>query len=122
MADSQTNFNVEQGTTFTLDFDIRDADGDPVDISTALVVGQIRKTASSKDISATFTVTEVDFSLGQFTLSLSAIDTSKLKCNPSNSAYRTITPFAYDVELHYADGTVNRILSGVINVSPEVTR
>jgi hypothetical protein len=122
MADSKTNFNVDQGATFTLDFQLKDADGDPVNISTAVIFGQVRKTVSSKEIAANFEVIPIDLVQGQFTLKLSAISTSKLKCNPSHTAQRQPTPFAYDVELHYSDGTVSRILEGILFVSPEVTR
>lgn len=121
MADD-TNFDLDQGTSFRLDMALLDEGGDPVDLSTSLVIGQIRKTASSKVVEAEFTVEEVDFSLGQFTLTLSAVVTSKLKCNPSYTAQRIPTQFAYDVEVHNTDGSVLRIISGVLNVSPEVTR
>lgn len=120
MAD--TNFNVEQGTNFHLDVEILDGDGDPVDLSTALIIGQVRKTASNKKIEASFSVINTDLVAGQFAIELSAPVTSQLKCNPSFAAQRVITPFAYDIEIHYVDGTVNRILSGVLYVSPEVTR
>jgi hypothetical protein len=120
MAD--TNFDIDQGTNFRLDCEVLDGLGDPIDITTALIIGQVRKTASNKTIEAEFVVEPTNLLLGQFAITLSAVATSKLKCNPSNSAQRIPTQFAYDVEIHYTDGTVNRILSGVFNVSPEVTR
>lgn len=122
MAISQTNFDIDQGTDFLLDVTLLDGNNVPIDISTAKVTGQVRKTASSKEVEACFAVTPIDLVLGKFTISLSALVTSQLKCAPSNSAQRTISQFAYDVEIHYSDGIVNRILSGVLTVSPEVTR
>jgi hypothetical protein len=120
MAD--TNFDVDQGSTFSLDVALVDNSNDPIDITTAVVVGEVRRYASSSNVEACFTVTPIDLSLGKFTLTLDAVTTSKLKCTPFNSAQRMLTQFAYDVELHYAGGYVIRILSGVLNVSPEVTR
>jgi len=120
MAD--TNLDMDQGTSFRLDLQVLDSAGAPVNLSTATMEGQVRKTASSSTVEAQFVIVNVDLPLGKFAVTLSASATSALKCNPSNSAQRVPTQFAYDVEVHYADGTVNRILSGVINVSPEVTR
>lgn len=122
MSIAQTNFDIDQGSDFRLDIELKDADNNPVDLTGALIIGQIRKTASSKDIEADFIIEETNLLLGQFAITLDALTTSQLKCNPSYAAYRTITPFAYDVEIHYAGGKVDRILTGVINVSPEVTR
>jgi hypothetical protein len=120
MAD--TNLDMDQGTSFRLDLQVLDSTNTPVNLTTATMAGQIRKTASNEHIEAEFVIVPVDLTIGKFAITLSAAATSALKCNPSNSAQRVPTQFAYDVEVHYADGTVTRILSGVINVSPEVTR
>lgn len=116
-----TNFDLDQGTNFRLDIALLDDNGDPYDITGQVVVGMVRKTASNKNVEATFVVEEDDFSLGQFALTLSAVVTSGFHMNPSYSAQRIPTQFAYDVELHNTDGSVVRILQGVLNVSPEVT-
>lgn len=121
MADD-TNFDIDQGSTFRLDIALTDDLNAPIDITGDLVIGYVRKTASNRNIEAMFTVVEDDFTQGKFALILSAQQTSALKCNPSYSAQRIPTQFAYDVELHYTDGTVIRFLQGVLNVSPEVTR
>lgn len=122
MASTQTNFDIDQGADFRLEMTLLDSNNDPIDVSTAVVVGQIRKTTSSNGIEASFTIEDIDMTIGKFAILLPAEVSSQLKCNPSYSAVRAITQFAYDVEIHYADGKVNRILSGVLNVSPEVTR
>lgn len=122
MAKAQTNFDIDQGSDFRFDVELLDVNGDPVDLSAALIIGQVRKKISSRDIDATFTIEPVDLAQGKFALILSATTTSSLKCDLSNNAFRTITHFAYDVEVHQDDGTITRILEGVLNVSPEVTR
>jgi hypothetical protein len=122
MASEQTNFDIDQGTDFRLDLELLDADGLPIDVTTAVIVGQVRKTASSDTVEAEFVVEATDLANGKFSIKLDAATTSKFKVAPSPTAYRTVTPFAYDLEVHFIDGTVSRILSGVLNVSPEVTR
>lgn len=122
MAKVETNFDIDQGSDFRFDVELLDGNDDPVDLSSALIVGQIRKKVSSKEIDATFEIHPVDLSVGKFALILNSSTTSKLKCEMSNNAFRTITHFAYDVEVHQSDGTITRILEGVLNVSPEVTR
>lgn len=121
MANDQTNFDIDQGADFRLDVELLDLAGDPVDVSAAVIIGQIRKTASSPTVEACFTIDPTDLAEGKFGIVLDALTTASLKCNTSITAQRTITQFAYDVEVHFADDTVTRILSGVLNVSPEVT-
>jgi hypothetical protein len=122
MSIAQTNFDIDQGSDFRLDVELKDSENAPIDVTNALIIGQIRKTASSKEVQTSFLIEEGNFALGKFALILSAATTSKLKCNPSYSAYKTTTLFAYDVEIHYASGKIDRILTGVLNISPEVTR
>lgn len=122
MAIVDTNFNVDQGSDFRFDVELLDADDNPVDVSGCIIIGQVRKKMSNRGVDAVFTIVPIDLTLGRFTLVLDAIVTSNLQCNLSHTAHRTITEFAYDVEVHAGDGTVTRILQGVLNVSPEVTR
>ena len=122
MAIAQTNFDIDQGADFRFDVELLDINDNPVDVSGGLIVGQVRKKMSSRTIDAVFTVVPIDLTLGKFTLVLDALTTASLQCDLSHTAYRTITQFAYDVEVHTNDGKVTRILQGVLNVSPEVTR
>ena len=122
MAKQQTDFNVDQGSDFEFDVTLLDDNDDPVDVSTSLIIGHIRKNISSKDILAEFQFIPIDLTAGKFTLFLDAITTSQFPCGLANSPFRTITQFAYDVEVHDQDGRVTRILEGVLNVSPGVTR
>lgn len=122
MANDLTNFDIDQGADFRADIQLLDAAGEPVDVSSALIIGQVRRTVSSADIDAVFSIDPTDLANGKFGLLLSAAATSKLKCDSSPFASRNITQFAYDVEVHYNNGRVDRILTGILNVSPEVTR
>ena len=118
----QTNFDIEQGATFMADIKIVDADDNPVDLTGTTFRGQVRKTASSDKIYGVFSFTPTNLAQGMFTVILSAAETSALPCHSSPTAIRTITSFAYDIEAKYSDGSVERLLSGMLNVSPEVTR
>jgi len=120
MAD--TNFDVDQGSDFRFDCAATDSTGAPVDLTGAAIVGYVRERASSRNVQAIFNVIPVDLALGQFAITLTSTQTSKLEVDRSYTAYRTITQLAYDVEVHYAGGPVVRVLQGVLNVSPEVTR
>lgn len=122
MSVEQINFNVDQGSDFSVEISLLDPNDEPIDISNAQIIGQVRKTASSKTIEAVFTIVPIDLTIGQFTLILTAEESSKMKCMPSYFAQRSIAQFAYDVEVHFNNGKVTRILQGVLNVSPEVTR
>lgn len=122
MSIGRTNFDIDQGSDFILNMSLLDASDDPIDLTGAQILGQIRKTASSETVETEFDFTPVDLANGEFIISLSASKTSQLKMQPSFAAERTITQYAYDVKIIYSDGSVNRILSGIINISPEVTR
>jgi hypothetical protein len=99
-----------------------DASDNPIDLSGAQILGQIRKTASSDAIETEFDFIPVNLANGEFIISLPAAKTSQLKMLNSYNAERTMTQYAYDVKVIYSDGSINRILTGILNVSPEVTR
>jgi hypothetical protein len=122
MSIGRTNFDIDQGSDFILNMSLLDADNDPIDLTGAQILGQLRKTASSETVEAEFDFVPVNLANGEFIISLSASKTSQLKMSASFAAERTITQYAYDVKVIYSDGSINRILSGVVNVSPEVTR
>ena len=122
MSIGRTNFDIDQGSDFTLNMSLLDADDQPIDLTGAQILGQVRKTASTEIVETEFDFVPIDLANGEFIISLPAIKTSQLKVSPSYAAERTITQYAYDVKIIYSDGTINRILSGILSISPEVTR
>lgn len=122
MAIGRTNLDIDQGSDFVLNLALLDAEDQPVNLTGAQILGQIRKTASSETVETEFDFTPVNLANGEFIISLPAAKTSKLKMSPSFSAERAISQYAYDIKIIYPDGSINRILSGIISVSPEVTR
>lgn len=117
-----SDFDVDQGTSFEAEVLELDSVGNPMDMTGAVLVGQIRKTASSPTVVGNFSFVLTDLSQGSFSITLTPKVTSALPCDPSPTAARITTDFAYDIEAHYPDGTVDRLLGGVLHVSPEVTR
>mgnify|MGYP006268826477 CR=1 FL=1 len=122
MSVQHANFNVDQGSDFKLYIQLLDKDDQPVDATNAVIIGQIRKTASTKHVSAEFAIEPIDPSIGTFFLKLNGNESSKLHCTPSYFAERTNTEYSYDVEVHFPNGEINRIMQGILYVSPEVTR
>jgi hypothetical protein len=122
MSIGRTNFDIDQGSDFILNLSLLDASDDPIDLTGAQIIGHIRKTASSETIETEFDFTPVNLAIGEFIISLPAAKTSQLKMQSSYGAERTITQYAYDIKIIYSDGSINRILTGILNVSPEVTR
>ena len=122
MSVQYANFNIDQGSDFKLYVQLLDEHDQPVNATGATIIGQIRKTASTKTVSAEFIVEPIDLSIGTFFLKLNGKDSSKLDCLPSYFAERTITEYTYDVEVHFANGEINRVMQGILYLSPEVTR
>lgn len=122
MSIARTNFDIDQGSDFVLNMALLDADDQPINLIGAQIIGQIRKTASSEKIEVEFDFIPVNLALGEFIISLPAAKSSMLKVLPSFAAERTITQYAYDIKVVYSDGSINRILTGIVNISPEVTK
>ena len=108
MAD-QINLLVDQGTTYSVNLEVKDSNGDVVNLTGYTGAGQIRKQYTSNSAVA-FSVNV--FSNGTVTASLSANQTSSLDQGR----------YVYDIELTNSLGEVSRIVEGLITFTPEVTR
>lgn len=104
------NITLDQGSDYILDLNLSRA-GIELDLTGYAIRGQIRPTITSSTLSASFTGTVVDASLGQFQISLSAATTAAM----------THGMYYYDVEI-YKSPYVTRLLEGTLLVRPEVTR
>lgn len=109
------NLVIDQGTTFSLDITVSDANGNEIDLAGYTLRAQLRKSYGATSYTA-FTVTaDDDTTTGILTISLTDTQTSALKAGR----------YVYDVEIvaPVADGSiVTRVLEGIITVTPEVTR
>tara|TARA_B100000902_G_scaffold366011_1_gene387439 strand:- start:416 stop:754 length:339 start_codon:yes stop_codon:yes gene_type:complete len=107
-----SNLTIDQGSTFSVDIDVKDSDDDILNLSGYTVAGQIRKTYSSST-KTDFTATVSNSSGGVVNISLSATQTNALKAGR----------YVYDVEITKTDtAAVTRIVEGQIEVTPGVTR
>ena len=108
-----SNLTIDQGASFKAEIDVKDADGDALDLTGFTGAGQMRKTYSS----STKTDFAVEFknprSSGTLSISLTAVKTNALKAGR----------YVYDVEItKTSDAEVTRVVEGQIDVTPGVTR
>jgi hypothetical protein len=106
----KANIIVDQGSTYYTNIDVQTEDGQAVDLTGYSGRAQIRKhytstTATNFDI-------DIDNGDGTISLALSANATASLVAGR----------YVYDVELTSSDGIVERVLEGIVTVTPNVTR
>tara|TARA_R100000734_G_scaffold11779_1_gene8752 strand:+ start:130 stop:468 length:339 start_codon:yes stop_codon:yes gene_type:complete len=108
-----SNLTIDQGASFKAEIDVKDSDGDALNLTGYTGAGQMRKTYSSSS-KIDFTVEFKDpRSSGTLTILLSATQTNAIKAGR----------YVYDVEVtKTSDGEVTRVIEGQIDVTPGVTR
>lgn len=116
MAAGTYDFEIEQGTTFNKEFIWKDVNGDPVNLSGYTARMQVRGTVSSADVLLSMTTENSRITLG------GAAGTIDLDLTAADTAGITWRRGVYDLELVSSNGTVTRLLQGVITISREVTR
>lgn len=106
------NLAIDQGTDFSTTIEVNDDTGSDRNLTGYTGRAQLRRSYHSVSNTA-FTVTIDNPTEGEVILSLSNAVTANLKYGR----------YVYDVELvKTSDGTVERILEGVVTVYPEVTK
>lgn len=104
---------LEQGATFNTSITLDDVSGEAFNLISYSASSQMRKSYYSSNAAATFTVsTGNDPSLGVITMSLDAANTANIY--PGR--------YVYDVYLSSMSGSRIRVLEGIINVTPQVTK
>jgi hypothetical protein len=111
MPAAYTNLYLEQGTTFTTTITIDDVYGDLYELSGYDAFAQIRKSYYSANTTASFETT-INIEHGTITLDLNANTTSNIA--PGR--------YVYDAVIKDINNTTIRILEGIVDVSPMVTR
>ena len=114
---------IEQGATFERVLTLRDANDAPINLTGFTFTGQIRKKYSDAVSLAAFTfqILEQGTTTGQVRMSLSSATTDALPVDKAESAEKKLTSYVYDVEMN-TGSRIDRILEGLANVSPQVTR
>ncbi|CAB4132871.1 hypothetical protein UFOVP250_2 [uncultured Caudovirales phage] len=111
MAAAYTNLYIEQGTTYTTTITLDDVYGSIYDLTSISAKAQIRKSYYSANATAQFSTT-INTSTGTITLGLAA----NVSSNIASGRY------VYDTTITDSNGNVTRILEGIVDVSPSVTR
>ena len=102
---------LEKGASFSTSITLDDIYGVPYDLTNMEVKSQIRKSYYSSNTTAEFTVSIPQAIDGVIILILDSATTSNIA--PGR--------YVYDVLLKDS-GTITRVLEGVVNVNPQVTR
>jgi len=112
MAAAYQELFLEQGTTFNTSITLDDIDGVPFDLTGVTTKGQIRKSYYSVNTTAEFVVTINSPDTGVILLSLNAPITANIVAGR----------YVYDVAIKDTANTVTRVLEGIVNVIPQVTK
>ena len=112
MPAAYTNLYLEKGATYNTTITLDDVYGDSYNLVGYTANSQFRKSYYSSNATATFT-TSINTANGSISLSLTAATTANIA--PGRYVYdTTITKTS--------SGEVTRILEGIVDVSPSVTR
>lgn len=88
------------------------AGGAPVDLTSATITSQIRRTADSATVTETFTVTKTNAAAGEITLSLSDTETALIKPGA----------YVYDLQVVIGSTTTTYGAGSPLVVKADVTR
>lgn len=104
---------IDQGSTFNSIIHLTDdATNSPINVSGYTANSQIRRSYYSANISANITCTFSNTANGELTLSMTAAETANLKAGR----------YVFDVKTTSNSNVTSRIVEGIINVTPGVTR
>jgi len=112
MAAAYQELFLEQGSTFTTNITLDDIDGVPFDLTNVTAKSQVRKSYYSANTTAEFVVTINTPTSGVILLTLSAPTTANIAAGR----------YVYDVAIKDTANTVTRVLEGIVNVIPQVTK
>lgn len=117
MPAAKLKLSIDQGATFTKTVTWKTGKpAVPVDLTGCTARMQIRE-----KIESTAVLLELSTTDGRITLGGTA-GTVNLRVEAVDTAAITWRSGVYDLEIEFTDGTVRRLFSGPVSVSPEVTR
>lgn len=103
---------IDQGSTFSKSITVYETDGTTIQNLTGYTIAsQLRKNYTSTAFT-TINATNNSPTNGIIIMSLTAAQTAALKSGR----------YVYDLQITAADGTVTRVIEGVITIRPEVTK
>lgn len=124
MTPGKLTLNVYQGSDFYLKLTIMDESKNKIDLTGMSFRGEIRKFISSPDVLANFSFNVLDQTTnkGEVEMIMAASVTTDIPTSNQLQPNRQMDKYCYDVEQIDVGLKVTRILEGLVNVSPEVTR
>ncbi len=122
MSAGNHDFLIETGVTWSSVIDWQDSAGAGIDLTTRTITGKIKRKVLDSLAVVSFTVTKANQTTnpGRFTISLTATETAKLPVKQTQDGKKDFTELSYDIE-SLNGSTVDRILEGLVKVSPQVT-
>jgi hypothetical protein len=108
---TKANLVIDQGSTYSVQIQLSDQNGDPLALNGFVANAQIRKWYTSSTPAAVFDAT-IDTGSSSITLNLTANQTSNLVAGR----------YVYDVETTSTANTISRLVEGIVTVTPQVTR
>lgn len=112
MAAGYTELFLEQGSTFNTVITLDGTDGESFNLIGYTAASQMRKSFYSSNAAATFTVSTGNGTDGSIVMSLAANTTANIAAGR----------YVYDVYVTSESGYRSRVLEGIVNVSPQVTK
>jgi hypothetical protein len=109
------NIKIDQGSTFRRTIILKDSEGVPVDLTGCTITSKMRPSFDSATAYSFTCSINAPATDGSFDWIMSAATTAGIVLTGG-------TNFVYDIEVLFADTTVQRILQGNVSVSPEVTK
>lgn len=104
---------VDQGTTFNNIINLTDdVTNASINVSNYTVISQMRRSYYSANISANITCTVTDASNGEITMSMTSANTANIKAGR----------YIFDVRATDTHGTTSRLVEGIINILPQVSK
>lgn len=104
---------IDQGATFNNIINLSDdLSNESLNILGYTVRSQMRRSYYSTNATANITCTITNSSNGEITMSMTAANTTNIKAGR----------YLFDLETVDTNGTVNRVLEGIITVTPQITR
>lgn len=117
MPAAKLKLSIDQGATFTKTVTWKTGKpAVPVDLTGATARMQVRATLEATAVLVDLTTENGGITLGD------AAGTVVLRIEAAATAAYAWRSGVYDLEVRFSDGTVRRLFSGSVSVSPEVTR
>ncbi len=111
------NWTIYQGATNKLPLTYKDADGKPIDLTDYSARMQVRRLHSSVEV-----LLCLDSSTGSGIVLGGKAGTIEIRIEADKAALLNFSQGVYDFELINPEGEVERLIEGIVKLSPEVTR